>query len=188
MTAAEPRWPDWSRLRQPDPFTCGPSSVVLARWVLAARRDPATPSPEDGFAGRVLTVHRRERGWWPRWLGMPPWAVARALAREPGGAWSWWRGVRAVRRGSVHDDVLRAAGAGVPVPVFIGDRRTPRHVVLVVGTPGDDWAVYDPARGELGALTRAQVEQRNLPLGRWTRVWFPVLPQGPAMPRDGLRA
>ncbi|MCM0621293.1 hypothetical protein [Nocardioides bruguierae] len=167
-------WPEWARLRQPDRYSCGPSSLVVARW---CAREEAPTALEHDFAAVVLATHRAEGRRWPRVLGLAPWDLAAALGRDPGGRWSWWAGVRSVRAGAVVEDVLAHARRGVAVPVYVGDRWLPRHVVLVVGAADrGGWAVYDPARGQLGAVAPAQVREGRLPGGRWTRVWFPVLP------------
>jgi hypothetical protein len=146
VTAASARPPlprTWPR--QPDGFTCGPSAVVVARDLADG---PVTGWPD--FAARVHATSRRLHRWWPRLLGTTPWAVARALGGR----------VRPYR-----DDTVRAA-LPHPVPVFVGSRVLPRHVVLVLDTTADDLLAYDPARGDLVPLSTL----------RWPVRWCAVLP------------
>ena len=74
-------------LSQPDQRSCGPSSLVAARILI----DPAYAATQNphAFAGSVLDLHRQLTGAsafgraqlpWPRALGTPPWAVARAMS------------------------------------------------------------------------------------------------------------
>lgn len=136
------RWP-----RQPDSRTCGPSVVVVARALAAGE----VPDPWPGFATEVLAIHRRLNRWWPRALGTTPWAVRRALGGR----------VRRYRRSEVLAALPR------PVPVWIGSRWLPRHVVLVLDERDGEPLVYDPARGAVVAITAS----------RWQHRWFAVLPE-----------
>lgn len=130
-------WP-----RQPDSRTCGPSVVVVAENL---------QGPWPGFDADVLAMHRRLNRWWPRALGTTPWAVARRLGGR----------VRRFRRAEV------VAALPTPVPVYVGSRWLPRHVVLAVGTTDDDGLrVYDPARGAVVPLAAV----------RWRTTWFAVVP------------
>jgi len=133
-------WP-----RQPDGFTCGPSVVVVAQDLAGG---PVTGWP--GFTARVHVTNRRLHRWWPRLLGTTPWAVARALGGR----------VRPFRH-----DAVRAA-LPHPVPVFVGSRLLPRHVVLVLAATPQDLLAYDPARGDLVPLSTL----------RWPVRWCAVLP------------
>lgn len=130
-------WP-----QQPDSRTCGPSVVVVAQGL---------PGPWPDFAADVLAMHRRLNRWWPRALGTTPWAIAAELGGR----------VRRFRAGEV------VAALPTPVPVYVGSRWLPRHVVLAVGTTADDGLrVYDPARGAVVPLTAV----------RWRTTWFSVVP------------
>jgi hypothetical protein len=120
--------------------------VVVAQQLRAGDVDPAWP----GFAARVHATHRRLRRWWPRLLGTTPWAVARALGGR----------VRPFHAAGVRAALPR------PVPVFVGSRLLPRHVVLVVAAAPDDLLAYDPAAGALVGLSTL----------RWPVRWCAVLP------------
>ena len=169
-------------LAQPDQRSCGPSSLVAAHMLL----DPAyaaTQSPK-AFAGSVLDLHRRLTGPtfggraqlpWPRALGTPPWAVARAMSSFAAIPYR----TRLVRWGSrVADfDALHAAvAAGHPCPLFVGD-AIPRHVVLAAAPSAQGVRVYNPAHGTLEEMRRADFEAGRLTtFGRWVRPWFVVAP------------
>lgn len=126
---------------QPDNRTCGPSVVVVLEGL---------PGPWPDFERRVLAMHRHLNRFWPRALGTTPWAIA----REVGGQ------VRRFRRPEV------VAALPAPVPVYLGSRWLPRHVVLALDVTDDDLLVYNPAVG-------AVVPMRS---SRWKRTWFAVLP------------
>jgi hypothetical protein len=130
---------------QPDSRTCGPSCVVVAE-----RLPAPPPDPWPGFAERVHDTHRRINGWWPRALGTPPWAVARELGGR----------VRRFRAAEV------AAALPHPVPVYLGSRWLPRHVVLALEQRDDGLWIYDPARGAVVPMASS----------RWRTAWFAVLP------------
>jgi hypothetical protein len=146
---------DWPR--QPDSRTCGPSSVVVAE----ALRAGSGHGPWPDFEEHVLAMHRRLTGVrdrsgrlqvpWPRTFGTPPWAVARELGGR-------------VRRYRQHE-VL--AALPTPVPVFLGTRWLPRHVVLVLDERDGEPLVYNPALGAVVPLSSS----------RWKRRWWAVLPR-----------
>ena len=193
-------------LVQPDRTTCGPACLVVARmlgdrdyarWLetgeVAGR--PRDPRPRRRrFADEVLATHVRTNRWrgasgalqvpWPRFLGTPPWALAQELGATGGTTASGSRHrVRAIsprRRGEAYDDVVHAVGRGHAVPLYVGNRLLPRHVVLVVG--GDDVALtaYDPASGGLVTMTREAFERGRLRVAGWSEPWFAVLPAGRA--------
>ena len=187
----------WARMRQPDQRTCGPSTLVAARMMLdRSYADALGAAQDDRFAADVLATHRRATRAidvagrlqvpWPRALGTPPWAVARELSAVsgpglPARRYGWH--VALFRRGRAFDRVAAAVDEGRPVGLYVGNAWSPRHVVLAVGRAETDapdqsalW-VYDPARGARVELTRAAVERRGLPFGRWGRLWFVVSPR-----------
>ncbi|MEO9325877.1 hypothetical protein ABFT23_20455 [Nocardioides sp. C4-1] len=166
-----------ARLKQPDQRSCGAASVTMA----AALADPAYAdrvAVQESFGREVLRRHREltsfrpEAGWqvpWPRFIGTPPWAVARALTAITGRR----HRTRLVRFRTTVRPVERLSA------VYVGSALLPRHVVLVVdpGAPGSDDAVrvYDPARGRVVDLTDFR---------RWTTRWFAVTPSRPSTPRS----
>jgi hypothetical protein len=60
------------------------------------------------------------------------------------------------------------AALPTPVPVYLGTRLVPRHVVLVLGERDGEPLVYNPARG--GGLTL-------MSSSRWKHRWWAVLPR-----------
>ncbi|MFC6344373.1 hypothetical protein ACFP8W_20500, partial [Nocardioides hankookensis] len=87
----------------------------------------------------------------PRVLGTPPGAGARELGGR----------VRRYRR----SDVL--AALPTPVPVFLGTRWLPRHVVLVLDERDGEPLVYNPALGAVVLMSSS----------RWQHRWWAVLPR-----------
>ena len=144
--------------------------------------DPAYAGRVDraAFRAEVLALHRRLTGprdsrgrWqppWPRWLGTPPWAVAREL----GGRHVSW--VRTDPTGGF-DRTLAAVRSGQVVPIYVGSRWLPRHVVLAIGesTTGGI-RCYEPSRGRVVDVLRKDVgPPRRLRLAGWSYVWCVVV-------------
>ena len=177
------------RLRQPDQRSCGATVLVVARLL----HDPAygrfVATPED-FRSEVLAMHRRvtsladARGRlqlpWPRALGTPPWAVARQLEGTTGVEHDL-RWVRAGRE-SAYTGIVAATGTRQPVPLYVGNRWLPRHVVLVLGEVGRALRVYEPSRGQLVDVPRSAFLAGTLELAGWDTPWFSVLPRGRRTP------
>ncbi len=167
-------------LSQPDQRTCGPTSLLAARMLL----DPAyaaTMNPH-AFATEAVALHRRvtsasgSRLPWPRALGTPPWAVARAMTEFAGIPYSTTL-VLFHDRARLVARMQAATGAGQPVPFYVGDRWLPRHVVLAVAALPDGVTVYNPAHGTLDPMAASDFEASKLTtFGRWTKPWFVVLP------------
>jgi hypothetical protein len=165
-------------LSQPDQRSCGPSSLVAAHMLL----DPAyaaTMNPH-AFAAEVLTLHSHitsAAGFrlpWPRALGTPPWAVARAMSDFAGVPYSSTL-VPLHDRGRLFAQV-RTAVVTRPVPLYVGD-WIPRHVVLAVSPTADGVLVYNPAHGTVDELlASAFADGRLTTFGRWVKPWFVVLP------------
>jgi hypothetical protein len=194
------------RLVQPDRRSCGASVLVVAGMLLdrgyaelvTTGRHPVTGfelpgTLADRFRSEALTMHRRVTGLvdvhgrlqlpWPRSLGTPPWAVARQLSATgrpaPGHAVVTLR----AGRGAVFDRIVAATAAGRPVPVYVGNRWAPRHVVLFLGglqdrAPGpvDRLPCYDPACGRVVDVQREAFVRGRLGLAGWDRPWCAVLP------------
>jgi hypothetical protein len=170
-------------LVQPDQRSCGPSSLVAARMLV----DPAYAATQhpQAFASSVLALHRevtapaafgRVQLPWPRVLGTPPWAVARAMSSFTGARYRT-RVARFGDRAGLLGRVSSAVDAARPVPLYVGSRWLPRHVVLAVSTAEHGLLVYDPARGSVVDLTPDAFSAARLTsFVRWTKPWFVVLP------------
>jgi hypothetical protein len=167
-------------LTQPDQRSCGPSSLVAAHILLDDDYRPASFSTEVLALHRVLTSPSsggRAQLPWPRALGTPPWAVARAMQSFSGVAYRS-ETVRFGSRSSAFSSVVTAVTAGRPCPLYVGDTWLPRHVVLAVGPSADGVQVYNPGRGTIDVLTRSSFLSGELTIfGRWNRPWFVVVPQ-----------
>jgi hypothetical protein len=177
--------------------------------LLVSGRQPGTGlalpgSLADRFRHEALAMHARVTGPvdaagrlqvpWPRALGTPPWAVARQLSATGGSAAAGGGGLPRVRhrvvpawpdRGALVDRVVAATAEGRPVPVYMGNRWAPRHVVLFLGVSagrGDGLRCYDPARGWVVDVDRRAFVRDRLGLGRWNQPWFAVLPELPSPP------
>jgi hypothetical protein len=177
--------------------------------LLVSGRHPGTGlalpgSLADRFRHEALAMHARVTGPvdaagrlqvpWPRALGTPPWAVARQLSATGGSAAAAGGGLPRVRhrvvpawpdRGALVDRVVAATAEGRPVPVYMGNRWAPRHVVLFLGGSagrGDGLRCYDPARGWVVDVDRRAFVRDRLGLGRWNQPWFAVLPELPSPP------
>lgn len=186
-------------LRQPDQRSCGASVLVVARMLLddayagfvAGGRHGGTGFALPGtmaarFRHEVLDMHRRVTGCvdvsghlqapWPRALGTPPWAVARQLS----GTGSEDHPARrhtahlVTDRAAAYDRLVAATTGRRPVPLFVGSRWLPRHVVLVLGEAGTGLRCYEPARGRLCDVTRDDFVAARLGLAGWDRPWFIV--------------
>jgi hypothetical protein len=169
------------RLVQPDRVSCGATCLVVARMIVDHSYGEyvgAADSVPARFRAEVLAMHRRVTGPvdhgrlqlpWPRALGTPPWAVARQLGD---------RDVRWIRTtpGAGYDAAVAAARERVPVPVYVGSRWLPRHVVLALGEVGGRLRAYEPSRGRLVDVARQDFTSARLGLAGWDHPWWAVLP------------
>ena len=189
-----------SGLVQPDQTTCGSCVLVVARMLA----DPSyaaflvdgvgtgfgagAGTLQDRFRAQALATHRltsgfkdSSGGWkppWPSALGTEPWALAREISHRAARRY----GVHAVlpnRRGQDFGRLASCASAGEPVPVYVGNRWSPRHVVLALPSdepPGDTVRIYDPASGRRYPIERRDFESASLSVAGWQVPWVLVLP------------
>lgn len=176
---AEERWV------QPDQRSCG-AAVLVAAQLLAATPDARRAATPEWFRTEVLALHGRITSvkdvggrWqvpWPRMIGTAPWAIAHHLSVVTGRP---HHTRLVVNRDTAFEQILTAATNGSPVPLYVGNRWLPRHVVLVTGyRPKDALRCYDPARGAVVTVTREAFVSGRLALARWNRPWFTILPRG----------
>ena len=183
-----------AQLAQPDQRSCGASVLVAARMLLdPAYADEVTARDRTaGFAARALAMHRRvaapvapQGGLqlpWPRVLGTAPWAVAREMsALSAPGLPVVDYDTRLVlgNRASIVARISNACTAGRPVPIYVGNRWLPRHVVLAIAAAPEGLRVYNPAGGRISTVRTTDFVASTLSFGRWHKPWFVVLPDLP---------
>ena len=183
------------RMQQPDPTSCGAASLVVAKmagdqayaeFVLTGRH-PGTGLMQAGslearFAAETLAMHERVTGDkdargrmqmpWPKALGTPPWAVARQMSATTGTSY----GVSTVNpfgRSGALQKIVDATSFGHVVPLYVGNRWSPRHVVLVLSP---ELEVYEPAAGRRVTIKENDFVKGTLDLGGWEKPWVSVLP------------
>ncbi len=167
----------WSiPLRQRDGVSCGPSVAIVGRALLDADyRDLLAAA--DWFDTEQGRVHRAAKRVWPRFLGMTPAAVARALRVHSGPVRYRWRMVR--RRDRLLD-VREAVLLGRPVAMLVG-RFIPRHWVLLVevvttGAALGAFHCYEPSSGELRTVSADAIRTARLTGVGYPRPFAFVLP------------
>ena len=81
-------------------------------------------------------------------------------------------------RSSAFDRLVAFARDGLAVPLYVGNRWSPRHVVLVL--PGDEGPdsvlIYDPARGRRYPIRRTAFVGADLDVAGWSTPWVVVSP------------
>jgi hypothetical protein len=191
-------------LVQPDQTTCGSCVLVVARIV----NDPsyagflvngvspvsgasAPGTLEDRFRQQSLAMHRLTAGFedtaggwqipWPRALGTPPWALAREMTNETGEKGTRYRALPILppQRADTFRRVAALAGAGHAVPLYVGNRWSPRHVVLVLPAadlPPGTVRIYDPASGRCYPIAATDFAAAHLDVAGWNVPWSVVVP------------
>ena len=75
--------------------------------------------------------------------------------------------------------IASLAGAGHAVPLYVGNRWSPRHVVLVLPTldlPQGIVRIYDPASGRCYPIAAADFTAGRLHVAGWQVPWAVVVP------------
>jgi hypothetical protein len=193
-----------SGLVQPDQRTCGSCVLVVARVVsdpsyagflvdgaARAAANPASATIRDRFDREALAVRRVTAGckdsdgrWqlpWPRALGTSPWALAREMATGAvqGNGPHAARLILPGRRSRTFERIVSLAGAGHAVPLYVGNRWWPRHVVLVLPAtqqPRNQIVIYDPATGHRYAIEGRDFSHGRLDVAGWRVPWLVVVP------------
>jgi hypothetical protein len=193
-----------SGLVQPDPTTCGSCSLVVARMIddpsyaefMVSGVNPATGEQRAGtiqarFEHEALAMHKttsafKDTGgrWqlpWPKALGTQPWALAREMTHEAGEKDTTYdaRPIAPSQRSRTFSRIASLAAAGHVVPLFVGNRWSPRHVVLVL--PGDqpgrgEVRIYDPASGGRYPISARDFAGGRLDVAGWQVPWVVVVP------------
>ncbi|WP_277500177.1 MULTISPECIES: hypothetical protein [unclassified Nocardioides] len=172
--------------RQPDGTTCGSCCLVAAHLhhspaYAAAVLGDADLLPRlhaEALAVQRVTAGARLAGEtqvpWPTRLGTAPWALARHLrlvSGRPGTTYAW-----TPRGDDFWERMTAALDAGHPVPLYVGTRLLPRHVVLVLDAADDHLVAYQPGRGGTVRVTRGEVTRSEARALGWPHVWGGVLP------------
>lgn len=173
--------------QQPDRRSCGAAVAVMAEGLCNegyARRLLA--GGDDLFSSEVRAMHHRLTGPtdvsgrlqapWIRALGTPPWALGRQLERRIGSRRVVLARLRPAKAWAAMEACL---STGALVPVYVGDRWSPRHVVLALAQPGDAVRVYEPSCGRVVEMSRRDWIDARLRLAGWRQPWFVLSPLGP---------
>ncbi|MDP9805789.1 hypothetical protein J2S70_000371 [Trueperella bonasi] len=177
--------------RQTTGQTCGAMVLLVARSLGEPQLAQRVEREGIGVVEEELYRELRRAALgpltWPRALGTPPWALAKAMgyAHTPIDT--------ATERGkSALQWVYHATGMGIPVPLYTGgdlgsgpQRAIPRHVVLALPGGGltpdgiPEILIYNPGTGYVYRVPIFAMAQRTTPLaafGRWPHLVWAVLP------------
>lgn len=168
--------------RQPDQRSCGAAVAVMAEGLRNERyARQLLAGGAAGFAQEVLAMHQRLTGPvdvagslqtpWLRLVGTPPWALARQLEHRATPRVTVLARLRPDRAWLAMNATLARGDA---VPLYVGSRLLPRHVVLAVERLEDGIRAYEPASGRLMQVSRASWTERRLRLAGWREPWFAV--------------
>ncbi len=141
----------------------------MARARLDADLAARVAADQAAFGAAALRTHRELTRWppWPRMIGTPPWAVARALSAATGVP----HRTRLARwhRAAAHRHLADG------VALYVGSRWLPRHVVLMVEVD----RCYEPASGRVASVPPGAFRAGELSLAGWRLPWFVVTPVSP---------
>lgn len=199
-----------SGLEQPSQTTCGSCVLVVSRLLhdppfaelVVEGTDPETGEPEAGeqspgslrdrFTAQALAVHRSTNALrgsdgrlqipWPRSLGTQPWALAREMSTRCGERGRTYdvQPVRPSRRTATFGRLVELVAADHAVPLYVGNRWSPRHVVLVLpddDATGDEVRIYDPASGRSYGIEGDDFASGSLRVAGWEIPWVVVAPE-----------
>ncbi|GAB4063411.1 hypothetical protein GCM10028777_06440 [Angustibacter speluncae] len=157
-----------------DALLQGEPAEVARRWARLERAVQASTNTASSGSGLRLP--------WPIALGTPPWGLRDALddlGRARGVRFEVTR-VDGTRAGEVDAALARvdaAVARGIPVPVYVGNGLTPRHVVLAVAS-GPGWVdVYDPGHGGRSRVEREALRSGRARVSGWDLLWAVVGPR-----------
>ena len=153
---------------------------------------PSADSPQARFSAAALAIHRTTNTfavpgstfripYYPKIAGTPPPGIAREMSR-PGGSGVPHTAYRfdvadPYHLNRMYESVCAAVRSRYAAPLYLGDARYPRHIVLVTGVREDSVHAYAPSSGQMTTITRAQFTNNGLPFGALAVVWGAVLPR-----------
>jgi hypothetical protein len=189
--------------KQPDQTTCGSASLVMSRMLndpayamfIITGFNPetgetSTLTDSERFNAESLEMHHQTNGLsdhdgdrqvpWPEPIGTSPWGVANQMSGDGGsGLPGSDYGVNLTdpsAPGADYDTIVGATQNGETVPLFVGDEKIPRHVVLVTSSSDDTLTIYEPADGKTITVTRDEFENGTGNVGGWQQAWLAVTP------------
>ncbi len=196
-----------SGLVQPDPTTCGSCTLVVSRLLndpayaaflvdgttgtTALSGASASGDVHDRFAQESLAMHRKTSGVrdggghlqipWPSSLGTRPWALAREMGHGAGAPGTSYSALPILpnKRADAFRRLRGLAASGKASPLYVGNRWSPRHVVLVLPgeTPDGEVRIYDPASGRRYPITEKDFTSGGLSVAGWKVPWVMVVPR-----------
>lgn len=203
MAALDPSTATDGTYTQPDQTTCGSSSLVMSKMLndpayamyIATGTHPVTGetselSPSELFAKESLAMHDQTNGFtdhdgdlqlpWHNDIGTSPWGAAHQMAGEGGsGIPGTGYGIDLTdpsAPGADYDRIIAATQDGQTVPLFVGDDKSPRHVVLVTASSDDSLTIYEPSAGETITVSRDAFERGDVNVAGWDKAWLAVTP------------
>lgn len=157
-----------------DSLLQGPPGEIAQRWARLEKAVQASTNSLSSGSGLRLP--------WPTALGTPTWGLRAALddlGRSRGLRFTVVRvdGTRADEVDAALARVDAAVARGIPVPVYVGNGLTPRHVVLAVAT-GPGWVdLYDPGHGRRSRVQREALRTGRARISGWDLLWAVVTPR-----------
>jgi hypothetical protein len=189
-----------SGLVQPDQTTCGSSVLVVAHMLsdpsyaafmahgAANAAGADTGTVQDRFRQAALAMHRLTSGMrtpsggfqlpWPSALGTQPWSLAGEMTTLTGRTYEV-QPILPGQRSRTFSRVASLSRGGTPVPLFVGSRWLPRHVVLALPShdlPNDQVMIYDPASGRRYPISAGDFSAGRLDVAGWQVPWAAVTP------------
>lgn len=175
-------------MRQYSPTTCGTNALAMFRvltdpdFAAQVPSGPELPRWWSDLEQRLQTATNSARHGlpWPAAFGTLPWSLAvqlTALARRRFTV----RRVDPLDPATTRAAVLAAdlsCRAGLPVALYVGNDRLPRHVTLLLAVhPGADRVeVYDPGVGAVVEVPLSRLGDGEPRISGWGRVWCLVTP------------
>ncbi|AWB92915.1 WXG100 family type VII secretion target [Aeromicrobium chenweiae] len=203
MAALDPTTADDGTYTQPDQTTCGSATLVMSKMLndpayamyIATGRHPVTGqtsplSPSELFDAESLAMHQQTNAFrdhagnpqvpWIDEIGTSPWGVAHQMAGEGGsgipGSDYGLDLTDPSRPGADYDHIVAATEDGQTVPLYVGDDKSPRHVVLVTSSSDDTLTIYEPSAGRTITVTRDEFERGDVDVAGWDKPWLAVTP------------
>ncbi|NRQ50116.1 WXG100 family type VII secretion target [Aeromicrobium stalagmiti] len=203
IDALDPGTADDGTYTQPDQTTCGSSTLVMSKMLndpayamyIATGHHPVTGetsdlSPSELFDQESLDMHEQTNGLtdhdddlqvpWPGPFGTSPSGVIHQMGGDggsgiPGSTYDTDL-TDPSSPAADYDSIVAATQDGETVPLYVGDEKIPRHVVLVTSSSDDSLTIYEPSAGETITVSRDDFENGTVDVAGWTKPWLAVTP------------